>query len=349
MAEENKETIEDKVEETKVEETKVEESTEFDVSKFAETPIVKTEEVEEEVEAKAEDTDDEVIEWAGYDEDEVEKKDEKVEDKVADKVDNESSTEEKQEIKSSLTKEQFQSFAEEIGLNVGSVDELKQAILDLEKENEDLRNNTGTKSGTNEKIDRLSNLKAKSDEELIRLDLKSQGFSEEEINDAVDTYIDSNLLKIEAKKIRSTIDKSINAEQETLTRTKIESEATSKKQYEDSVKALTEHIGKTETMFGLKIAKDAESLPKVQQGHLKYITSGNYLNDITKDNQSMIESAWLWKNRETILKAFKNAGIQKGKEEILNDIKEPEVSNTQRFKGPESGDGFNPKTFVYGK
>ena len=356
MAEETKETTEEKVVETKVEETKVEENTEFDVSKFAEAPIEKkedsgTEEKVDEEESSEEGNDDD-IQWAGYDDEEEEKIEQKKDDKTEDKTDANDDVEgkekEQEQSTSSISSEQFKSFAEELGLNVNSPEELKQAILDLEAENETLRNSGGNKGVTNDKIERLSNLKSKSDEELIRLDLKSQGFTDEDINEAVDAYIDSNLLKIEGKKIRNTIDKTIATEQDTLTKSKVESEAMSKKQYEDSVKSLTEHIGKTETMFGLKIAKDEESLGKVRKGHLSYITSGNYLNDITKDNQSMIESAWLWKNKDTILKAFKNAGIQKGKEEILNDIKEVEVSNTQRFKGPESSDGFNPKDFVFG-
>ena len=208
MAEETKETTEEKVVETKVEETKVEENTEFDVSKFAETPIEKkedsgTEEKVDEEESSEEGNDDD-IQWAGYDDEEEgkieQKKDDKTEDKTDANDDVEGKEKEQEQSTSSISSEQFKSFAEELGLNVNSPEELKQAILDLEAENETLRNSGGNKGVTNDKIERLSSLKSKSDEELIRLDLKSQGFTDEDINEAVDTYIDSNLLKIKERK-----------------------------------------------------------------------------------------------------------------------------------------------------
>lgn len=251
----------------------------------------------------------------------------------------------------SITKEQFVSFAEEIGITVKTPEEFVKAIKDIEKENLELKERLEKAPEgkvENEVISKLKNLKSKSDEELIRMDLKKQGFTDEEIEESVDTYIDSNLLKIEAKKIRNTIDRVINNEIKKTQEEAQKSEAMRKKEAEESVKALSEHIKGTDTMFGFKIAKDKDSLDKVQKKHIEYITSGNFLGDITKDEKSVAEAAWLWKNKDTLFKALKNSGSQKAREEILNDLSNPEVSGTKRIKGPNSDDGFDAKIFVYG-
>lgn len=336
---------------------------EFDPSKFTEEPVVKVKEEvkDEKVKTKEEDDDGEdSFEWANYDEEDVDdggKKDEPNEtpeaketriaaEKLA--LENKANENKGNDNKSSLTDDQFKAFATEIGLEVTSPKELKEAIIKLEEELDSYRNGVETKNVTNDKITRLSNLKAKTDEELLRLDLAQQKFTEEEIQESIDTYMDNGLLKIEAKKIRATIDKAINAEQENITKSKLETESMTQKQQEESVIALKEHIGKTETMFGLKMAKDAASLVKVQEGHFKYISSGKFLEEITKDSDSLSQVAWLWKNREVIMRAKANAGVQKGREEILNDIGNVDVANVNRFKGPKDSDGFDPKKFTYG-
>jgi len=336
---------------------------EFDPLKFIEEPIVKVEEKEKIADEnpddkKSKDGDDDDFSWANYDEEDVNETPEEKEAKIAaeklstkDKdagSDNVDHDKKGNEVKSSLSNEQFKAFATEIGLEVSSPKELKEAIIELENELDSYRSSKGTQNVTNDKINRLSTLKAKTDEELLRLDLAQQKFTEEEIQESIDTYMDNGLLKIEAKKIRATIDKAINAEQENITKSKLETESMTQKQHEESVIALKEHIGKTETMFGLKIAKDEASLEKVREGHFKYISSGKFLEEITKDSESLSQVAWLWKNKEIIMGAKANSGVQKGREEILNDIGNVDVANVNRFKGPKEADGFDPKKFTYG-
>lgn len=352
---ENAEIVKDEIATDENEKVNIEDSDKdtegFDPSKFTERQIAKKDEEEEEVKADAEkESDEEVFDWSNYDEEDVQE-DKKVEDKVSD-------TEEKKvdtEQKSSLSDEQFKSFADELGINASNVKEFKEKLIELEDENEKLfkeleeARKAPISSGTNEVIQKLSDLNSKSDEDLIRLDLKKNGFSDDDIQESIDTYIDNGLLKIEAKKIRNTINKAITVEQEKLTQTNAQSGAMQKKEQEESVKALSEHISKTETMFGLKIAKDSESLAKVQKEHTKYITSGKYLSEITESSQNIAESAWLWKNRHVFTKAMINKGVQQGKEELLKDLGNPEVSDIKRYKGPGKDDGFDPKAFVYGK
>lgn len=336
----------------------------FDPSKFTEVEVQKKDNASDDDSDDSDDSSDDDgkgLDWVGYEEEEDVDDDEKggSDDSVGNDDDNsdDDSGSTDDSVKSSLSDEQFKAFADEIGLEVKNPEEFKKAVIELEdsleaseariKELEEKLANNGV--STNDNVKKLENLKAKDDEDLVKLDLEKQGFSAEEIEEAIDTYIDNNLLGIEAKKIRKTIDRAIVTEQKKFAQTTEQAEAMQQKEREESVKALSEHINKTETMFGLKIAKDEESLSKVRKGHLSYITSGKYLNDITKDSESLSQSAWLWKNREVIMKAIGNENFNKGKEQILNDIGNPEVSKTQRYKGPDDNDGFDPKKFVFGK
>ena len=370
MEKDNEKEIEQEVNNESDNQESQEKNDDFDSAKFTETSTDNKEKTDEEKTDKDEDGDD-VWSFDKDDDDDDEGADEKDKDNSEkDKADvqkddssdadddssdkdgdgNEEDRIGEFEIKS-ITKEQFESFAEEIGITVKTPEEFVKAIKEIEKENNELKDKlekSSTGNVENEVVSKLKKLQGKSDEELIRMDLKKQGFSDDEIEESVDTYIDSNLLKIEAKKIRNTIDRVINNEIKKTQEEAQKSEAMRKKEAEESVKALSEHIKGTDTMFGFKIAKDDVSLAKVQKKHIEYITSGNFLGDISKDEKSVTEAAWLWKNKDTLFAALKNSGSQKAKEEILNDLSNPEVSGTKRIKGPNSDDGFDPRKFVYG-
>lgn len=307
---------------------------------------------------------DQSIEWSGY-EDEGEDKneegkvdeDKKTEDALPEdkKEDAPIDTEEAKTLEEvagieepqRTTEEAFKTVAEELGLRFENIDEMKEHLVMLEEENNKLRTSSGS-SATNDKIVRLQKLTEKSDEDLLRLSLEKEGFEGQELDDAVDRYIDNGLVDIEAKKIRNTIDNAIVSEQNKETQLKVESDAKQQKKHEESVKALGEHIDKTKTMFGFAMAKDENALGKVQKAHHKYITSGKFMEDVFKDNTSLTEAAWLWKNKEVIMKAVANKSLQQGKKAILDDIGEPEVINTQRFKDPKGSNEFDPKAFTYG-
>lgn len=367
----------EKEKKTELENKETESNVEFDASKFLDSNIENTnnddneKEViddknnkasDKEVENENQEEDDKSDEnvWSFDDEDtdidnDSSEQNEDVNNADKTELDNEDRENDNEENNSfslkSISKKQFEEFAEEIGLTIKDPKEFRKAVQELEDENIQLREQieSGSVVVESDVVKRLKNLKDKSDEELIRMDLKKQGFNELEIDESVDTYIDSGLLKIEGKKIRNTIDKAIENENKKTFESKQLSEAKQKEEVARSVKALSEHIKKTDTMFGYKIAKDEKSLEKVQKQHIDYITSGKFLGDITKDEMSTSEAAWLWKNRDTIFKALKNSGSQKAKEELLNDLSNPNVESITRFKGPDSKDGFDPKKFVYGK
>jgi len=337
--------VEDKVVEDSAKEDK------FDASAFSDTPIVKKEEVEEDKDGGLdddnttdEDGDDGII-WSGYDDD-TEVGDETVIKEEAPVV--EDKVTESKEEPQTVSKEAFNQVATELGLKFESIDEMKEHLMMLEEENNKLRKHTGS-SASSPAVQKLQDLRNKTDEELVKISLEKDGFEGDDLQDAVDKYIDNGMINIEAKKIRNTIDKAIINEQNKVTQSTVEADAKQEAEYKKSVLQLGEHISKTETMFGFSMAKDKESLGKVQKGHFNYIKSGKFMDDVFKDDQSLSEAAWFVKNKATIIKAISNKSLQQGKQAILDDIREPEVINTQRFKDPKGGDSFDPKAFTLGQ
>ena len=335
------EIVEEVVEEApKTEDVVEEEDKDFDASAFSETPVKKVEDevVENEDEVVAEEEDDGTFKWAEYDDEEEAVVDEEKPIAEVEKPTEEVVTDEKDV--------DFKAVADKLGLKFETIEEFKEHLVNVEAENKKIK---ASYSGgaTNDKIDALKALAANEDKELVRLSLEKEGFEGEDLNEAVDKFIDNGMLAIEAKRIRNTVNKAIASEQEKITQSTLESDATQQREFEESVKNLGEHISKTKTMFGFEMAKDEESLVKVQQGHFNYIKSGKFMDDVFKSDESLTEAAWLWKNKDTILKAIANQNLQKGKETILDDIKNPEVDKPQRFKAPDGSDEFDPKKFTF--
>jgi hypothetical protein len=244
----------------------------------------------------------------------------------------------------SLTDEHFSAFADELGLKAKSLPELKQAMLDLEAENKRLQE-IGGSNVTNKKIDSLQTYLKLDDKELIQKDLEARGFKGEQLEKAIDTLQDNGMLEIEATKVRNAINGSIENEKSAITQSARDEDAKQLRDREESVKALQTYLGDQTEMFGFKMAKDEETLGKVRDSHHKYITSGSYLKEITKDNESLAESAWLWKNRETLLKAARNNGLQQGRSEILNDLHNPDTDGGGTFVSPDGKGEFNVGKF----
>jgi len=244
----------------------------------------------------------------------------------------------------SLTDEHFSAFADELGIKAKSMTELKDAMLKLEEDNKRLQQNAGS-NVTNKKIDALQSYLKLDDKELLQKDLEAQGFKGDQLQEAMDTLQDNGMLKVEATKVRNAINGSIENERSAITQGTRDEDAKQLKEREESVKALNTYISNQTEMFGFKMAKDEETLAKVRDSHHKYITSGNFLKDITKNNESLAESAWLWKNRETLLKAARNGGLQQGRFEILNDLHNPDTDKGKGFVSPDGKGEFNVSQF----
>ena len=241
---------------------------------------------------------------------------------------------------SSLTdNDSFKQLNEQLGTKFETVDELKAHLVEIDSRSQ--------VAPTNDAISNLNKLKENSNESLVRMDLERQGFQGDDLENAMDKLTDNGMIEIEAKKILNTVDKAIKREQDNIAKSEAETGAKQQQDYEDNVKALAEQINGTETMFGFKMAKDPESLVKVRAEHQEYITSGDFLGDVTKDAESINEAAWLWKHRKTLMNAIGNKGEAKGKAEILGDIGNLELGDVKRIKSPDSNSGeFNPAKFT---
>lgn len=206
-----------------------------------------------------------------------------------------------------------------------------------------------TQNVKSDKITKLRNFVSMEDKELVKKDLEMQGFKEEKLDEALEIYDANGTMDIEAQKIRNTLNKAIRNEEHNELNRERDNEARLQKERDDSMVELKNHLEKTETMFGFKMAKDSDSLNKVRGDHYEYITSGSFLKSVTESNQNVSEAAWLWKNKDTILKAMKNQGYQKGKKEILDNIQRPEIPGTTRILDPTGkSDEFNPNSFMFG-
>ena len=244
----------------------------------------------------------------------------------------------------SLTDEHFSAFADELGINAKSMTELKDAMLELEADNKRLQESSGD-NVTSKKITALQSYLKFDDKELLQKDLEAQGFKGEQLEEALDTLQDNGMLKVEAAKVRNAINSSIDNERSAITKEARDEDAKQLRDRDESVKALGSYLNKQNEMFGFKMAKDDETLKKVRDNHHKYITSGDFLQDITKNNESLAESAWLWKNRETLLKAARNGGLQQGRSEILNDMHNPDTDKGGGFVSPDGKGEFSVNKF----
>lgn len=316
-------------------------SIDFDPSAFTDIPVKKTEDdtTQDDDEVK-----NEGLDWVTDDNDKP-KDEDVVNDNPKDEVVDNPKSEDNAPKK--VSEDAFKQVAEGLGLDTEqfeTVEQLKEHLVSVEEENNKLRNSSGS-NATNDAVQRLEALKNKEDEELVKLALEKDGFEGDKLDDAVDRYIDNGLIDIEAQKIRNTIDNAIVNEQNKITQSTVDADATQQQEHQESVRKLEEHIKKTDTMFGFKMAKDNDSLQDVQQGHTKYITSGKFMNDVFANEESLAEVAWFTRNKEVIIKAIANQSLQKGKKAILDDIREPEVVSPQRFRDPEGSNEFDPKKF----
>jgi regulator of replication initiation timing len=241
-----------------------------------------------------------------------------------------------------ISDEQFQAFKTELGLEANSIDELKKSMQEIVEENERLR--TGGPL-TNDKIKRFQEFKKLNSEELVKKDLEAQGFSGEKLTETIDTLKDNGLLDIEATKVRNAIDRAIKREEDGLMNRSKEADAKQQADREKSVKQLKGYIDEQTEMFGFKMAKDEESLAKVRENHHKYITSGSFLTEITKSEETLAQSAWLWKHRDTILRALGSKGKQSGRQELLNELGNPETNAKGGFTNPGGNGEFSPSKF----
>jgi len=237
----------------------------------------------------------------------------------------------------------YETISKEIGAEIKDDNDLIAKFNEM-KEQLHEANQRSVSAITNDKIQTWQSFTKLEDEALLKADLKAQGFSQDEIENAIDVYRDNGSMGIEATKIRKTLDRWIANEQNEIIKTKDNEVKEQESAKLEMRKKILNTLNETKTMFGFKIAKSSEDLPKVRDNHYKYITD-KFLKDITKDEKSIVEASWLWRNKDTIVNAIKNSGTQRGRKEVLDNIQNPDEVGLKRILNPTNKE-FNSGSFI---
>jgi hypothetical protein len=239
----------------------------------------------------------------------------------------------------------YSAMGEEYGFEgVETKEDLDKSISEL-RDNLKVYKELADDSLTNDTIKKLSSYQKLNNEDLVRRDLELQGITGDKLEDAIDVLSGNGTLSIEADKIRHNVNRAISSEQEKIVASRKDQDAKQLQDHEDSIKELKAHLDKTETMFGLNMSKDPEKLQDVRDKHHEYITSGSFLKDVTASNESISEAAWLWKHRDTLIKALTNRGNQSGKKDVLDNLGNHDPSGNKRILAPEGNGEFNASKF----
>lgn len=237
----------------------------------------------------------------------------------------------------------FEDFFKEVGVEVKTKEEFKEYYKSLQEENELLKKSYPEK---NEKIDNFQNLIKLEDKELVERSLIADGFEGVELENAMERMLDNDMVDIEAKKVRNTLNKAIASEREVIIDSKRTETAKQEKDREDSIKSLNDYLNSTEKMFGFKIASTPEKTNEIRKSHQEYIVSGKFLQNITQSEKNLADCAWLWANKDVILKAMQTKGFNSGRKDVLNQIGNPDVNaNSRTFADPKGNGEFNPNKF----
>lgn len=249
--------------------------------------------------------------------------------------------------KPALNQEAFKTFAAELGLEADNIDEIKETFQRLVEENIKLKENS-KEPISNKKIDDLNKFLKLDDETLVRKSFEADGLTGEKLDYAVDRLTDTGLIDVEALKIRNNIDRAIKAESQNVIKAKEAEIAKQEESREQAVKSFSDYMQRTDSLYGFKLTGNPDKLPDVRKNHIEYVTSGRYLAEISANEQTLAESSWLWRNRETLKNALINNGRQNGRKEILDRIGYPDRSIPQRFTNPIDTGEFDPKKFLQG-
>lgn len=163
-------------------------------------------------------------------------------------------------------------------------------------------------------------------EKVVRAFLKTQDYSEDEVDEAIKDYQDSLMLDKEAKRALTKLKKIAEKEESELLVRQQEMEQAQRKQYEDYVSTLKDTIAKSENIAGLKLNE------RDKKAFSEYLTktdrSGKteYAKDLEKDymNNSIALAYFKFKN-------FNFSDIEKKVEKkVTKDIKSKMFSKTTK-------------------
>ena len=274
-------------------------------------------------------SDDSDFDWGSESLDEPEE--EQILDKEDDDWDVEASTEVEEETEVDTDKEQgvdWDSVANELGLEGASKEDIIKAL-----------NSKNEPEVSNDATSKYEGYLKLSDRELLSADMKATGMDEYDVDDSLDRMEDSGMLKHEALKIRKQLKNAIRTE-----KTNIKSQEDSKQQelveaQQKSRKELQTHLKSFDNYLGGKVTVEQ------RKDLYKYITTGNFNEDIYKSHANVAEAAFLWKNRQQIQKLLKSQGFEEGKGSVLDNLtnKGGRGNSKPKYK---TGAGFDASAFM---
>ena len=244
-----------------------------------------------------------------------------------------------------VTQDHFKSFTNQLGLEAENIEELKEVLNNIVKENNKLREQPKNVE-SNKRLDDLNNFLKLEDELLVRKSFEADGLKEDKLDYAIDRLLDTGLIEVEALKIRNNIDKAIKTESQNVINKREQESAKQEQDHTEAVESFGNYMQGIDTLFSFKITGNPDKLPEVRKSHTEYVTSGKYLKEITESEKNLAESSWLWRNRDVLKNALVNNGRQNGRKEILDKIGIPDKRKPQRFTNPTDTGDFDPAKFL---
>jgi len=174
---------------------------------------------------------------------------------------------------------------------------------------------------------------------LLGADMKATGMDEYDVDDSLDRMEDSGMLKHEALKIRKQLRNAIRSErttvkqkEETATQEKTQAQEQARKDLQVELKGFKNYLGGKVTV-------------EQRKDLYKYITTGNFNEDIYKTHANVAEAAFLWKNRKQIQKMLRSQGFEDGKGSVLDNLSNRGGRGNSKPKR-NTGSGFDASAFM---
>lgn len=287
-------------------------------------------ETEQAATAETEEDDDSDFNWSTEEEGKVEDKVEEVEE-VEDDWDFEGQTDsnEEPEEESTVSNElNWDAVAEQLGLEGASKEDIVKALNS--KNEPEIKNDTVTK---------YEGYLQLTDRELLGADMKATGMDEYDVDDSLDRMEDSGMLKHEALKIRKQLRNAIRSEktnvkqkEESATQEKSQAQEQARKDLQSELKGFKNYLGGKVTV-------------EQRKDLYKYITTGNFNEDIYKSHANVAEAAFLWKNRKQLQKMLRSQGFEDGKGSVLDNLSNRGGRGNSKPKR-NTGTGFDASAFM---
>lgn len=222
----------------------------------------------------------------------------------------------------------WDNVAEELGLEGASKEDIINAI---KSKNEPLQ--------TNDTISKYEGYLNLSDRELLAADMKGSGMDEYDADESLDRMEDSGVLKHEALKIRKQLNNAIRNErvsikqkEESATQEKSQAQEQARKDLQAELKGFKNYLGGKVTV-------------EQRKDLYKYITTGNFNEDIYKSHANVAEAAFLWKNRKQLQKMLRSQGFEDGKGSVLDNLSNRGGRGNSKPKR-NTGTGFDASAFM---